>query len=101
MIKNILVPLDGSKLAECVLTYAKEFAIKLDAKVALISVTNQVQGYWPFEDQSRSIEIRLTPVKVCTQEEHATNYLNAVAKDLEENGIKVTKEVIVGRQHKR
>ena len=97
MIKKILVPLDGSKLAESVLPYVEELAAKLDAEVDLISVTNRVQGYWPFEDAGSPNQIRLTPQGTCTMEEHAANYLNTTAKNLEEKGIKVTKEVICGK----
>ena len=97
MIKKILVPLDGSKLAECVLPYVEEFATKLDAEVALVSVTNRIQGYWPFEDLSRPNQIRLVPQATCTREEYAAKYLNTITKDLEEKGIKVTKEVICGK----
>ena len=97
MIKKILIPLDGSKLAECVLTYAEDLAKKLDAEVALISVTNSVQGYWPIEDAGYPDKIRMIPQGVCSQEEHATNYLNAAGKGLEENGVKVIKEVICGK----
>lgn len=97
MIKKILVPMDGSKLAECVLPYVKEFATKLGAEVFLISVTNRVQGYWPFEDPSQRNEVRMAPVSTCSNEEHAMDYLNAAAKGLEESGVKVTKEVLCGK----
>ena len=97
MIKKILVPLDGSKLAECVLPYVEEFATKLDAEVVLVSVTNRVQGYWPFEDPSQPNEFRLVPEGTCSREELAAKYLNTAAKGLEEKGIKVTKEVICGK----
>lgn len=35
---NILVPLDGSMLAETVLPYAQEFALKCDARISLLRV---------------------------------------------------------------
>ena len=97
MIKKILVPLDGSKLAESVLPYAEELATKLDAGLVFISVTNRTQGYWPFEDPSGPHEVDLVPQGTCTVEERAANYLNSAAKGLEEKGIKVTKEVICGK----
>ena len=97
MIKKILVPLDGSKLAESVLTFAEDLAKKLEAEIALITVTNRVQGYWPFEDSSSPGGIRMLPQAACSQEEHATNYLNDAAKGLEKSGIKVTKEVACGK----
>jgi nucleotide-binding universal stress UspA family protein len=45
MFKKILVPLDGSKLAECALGYAEELALinKAD-KLTLISVTEKLKG---------------------------------------------------------
>lgn len=40
MYKRMLVPLDGSKLAEITLTYAKEIAGRLDVEVILLHVAN-------------------------------------------------------------
>lgn len=40
MYKRMLVPLDGSKLAEITLTYAKEVAGRLDVEVILLHVAN-------------------------------------------------------------
>jgi nucleotide-binding universal stress UspA family protein len=97
MIKRILVPLDGSKLAEVVLPYVEEFALKLGAEVFMISVTNSIQGYWPFEDAGQPDTVRLVPQGVCTREDHAAMYLSSAAKALEEKGIKVTKDVICGK----
>lgn len=50
MFNKILVPLDGSKLAECALEYAIELAQKTGAEsVTLVSVTEIVKGtsYYP------------------------------------------------------
>jgi nucleotide-binding universal stress UspA family protein len=45
MFKKILVPLDGSKLAECALDYAEELALMSKAeKLTLISVTEKIKG---------------------------------------------------------
>jgi nucleotide-binding universal stress UspA family protein len=53
MFKNILVPLDGSKLAECALPYAEELALNCQAeKLTLVSVTERVAG------KSDSAELR-------------------------------------------
>jgi nucleotide-binding universal stress UspA family protein len=97
MIKKFLVPLDGSKLAECVLPFVLDTAPVLNAEVNLVTVTNRSQGYWPFDDASQSKEIRLVPQAVCSMEEQAAQYLDTAAKTLEEKGIKVTKEVICGK----
>jgi nucleotide-binding universal stress UspA family protein len=97
MIKKILVPLDGSKLAECALPYAEELAGKLGSGVALVSITKRGQGFWPDEDPSERSEERLIPVAVCNMEEQAAKYLDNTAKGLEKKGIKVLKEVICGK----
>ncbi len=44
MYKRILVPLDGSELAEVVLTYAKELAGRLDLEVILLHVSSPEEG---------------------------------------------------------
>jgi nucleotide-binding universal stress UspA family protein len=97
MIKKILVPLDGSKLAECAIPYAEELAGKLGSHVALVSVTKSGKGFWPDEDPSERSGERLIPVAVCTFEEQAAKYLDNTAKWLEKKGIKVLKEVICGK----
>ena len=38
MFKHILVPLDGSKLAEAAIPFAVEFCRKLDAQITLLHV---------------------------------------------------------------
>jgi nucleotide-binding universal stress UspA family protein len=45
MYKKILVPLDGSKLAECALPYAEELAKGCNTdEIILISMTEQIRG---------------------------------------------------------
>ena len=47
MFNKILVPLDGSKLAECSLTYAETLARNCGAaEVVLVSVTEGVKGIY-------------------------------------------------------
>lgn len=97
MIKKILVPLDGSKLAECVLPYVEELVEKGVAKeVALISITERVQGFRVIEDRGEPLEERLSPEAVGKMEKQATKYLDRVAKGLEAKGVKVIKEVLLG-----
>lgn len=97
MIKKILIPLDGSKMAENVLPYVEELAQKLNAEAVFISITNRLQGYWPFEDASQPDKVTLVPQGTCTMEEMAANYLSEAVKGLERKGIKITKEVICGK----
>src|SRR4030042_5945462 len=97
MLKKILVPLDGSKLAECVLPYVKELTAKcITEEVVLISVTERIQGFRPIRDLSISIEERLAPEAVGKMEKQAMKYLDRIAKGLEGKGVKVTKEVPMG-----
>jgi nucleotide-binding universal stress UspA family protein len=97
MIKKILVPLDGSKLAECVLPYVEEMGQKLGAQVVLVSITDRLKGFWPREDPSRPGEIKMIPETVCSVDEQAGKYLDGVAANLTGKVVNVTKEIICGK----
>jgi nucleotide-binding universal stress UspA family protein len=97
MIKKILVPLDGSKLAESALDYVEDLCARLAVeKVTLISVTERVQGYRLIEDPTAPGEGRLAPEGTGKMERQAENYLNRVGKRLQAKGIKVDSEVLLG-----
>jgi nucleotide-binding universal stress UspA family protein len=97
MYKKILVPLDGSKLAECALPHAEELAKCCDTeKVILVSVTERVQGYRAFEDPSQPLGQQLAPEAFGKQEEQAQKYLDRIAKAMEAKGIKVDTDVLLG-----
>ena len=97
MYKKILVPLDGSKLAECVLPHAEELAKGCDtAKVILVSVTERVQGYRAFEDPSQPLGQQLAPEAFGKKEKQAQRYLGRIAKAMKAKGINVDIEVLLG-----
>jgi len=97
MYKKILVPLDGSKLAECVLPYVEELAKGCNTeKVILASVTERVLGYRAFEDPSQPLGQRLAPEAAGKKEQPAQRYLGRIAKTMEAKGIKVDTEVLIG-----
>ena len=97
MYRRILVPLDGSKLAECALSHAEELAKGCDTeKVILVSVTERVQGYRAFEDPSRPMSQQLVPEGFGKKEKQAQRYLGKIAKAMEAKGIKVDTEVLLG-----
>jgi len=97
MYKKILVPLDGSKLAECALPYAEALAKGCDTEeVILVSVTERFQGYRAFEDPSHPLGQRLAPEAVGKKETQAQKYLDRIAKAMEAKGIKVGTEVLLG-----
>jgi nucleotide-binding universal stress UspA family protein len=98
MYKKILVPLDGSKLAEGVLPHVEELATGCDAEqVILVSVTERITGYRVIEDYTEPLEERLVPEAVGKQEKQAQKYLDKIAKALKANGIKVLTEVLLGK----
>jgi nucleotide-binding universal stress UspA family protein len=97
MYKKILVPLDGSKLAECALPHVEELAKCCDTeKVILVSVTERIQGYRAFEDPSQPLGQQLVPEAVGKKEKQAKRYLGRIAKAMEAKGIKVDTEVPLG-----
>ena len=97
MYKKILVPLDGSKLAECALPYAEELAKCYSTeKVILVSVTERIQGYSALADSSQPTGRRIVPEAVGKKEKQAQRYLSRIAKAMEAKGIKVDTEVLLG-----
>jgi nucleotide-binding universal stress UspA family protein len=98
MFRSILVPLDGSKLAECALPYAEELAKCCNTEqVVLISVTERVEGYRIFDAPNEPLGQRLVPEATGKQEKQAQKYLDGVAKVLKAQGVKVQTEVLLGK----
>ena len=87
MIQKIVVPLDGSKLAECALPYAEEIASKMDVEVVLVSVTERVQGYEPVRAPGKMFEVDYVPVGIGKMEKQATRYMDRIVKKFEGKGI--------------
>jgi nucleotide-binding universal stress UspA family protein len=97
MYKKVLVPLDGSKLAECVLPHVEDLGVGgMVGEVVLVSVTERVTGYRAFDDASKPLGQMIVPEAVGKLERPAQRYLNRIAKKLEPKGIKVTTEVLLG-----
>ena len=107
MYEKILVPLDGSKLAECALPYAKEMAKGCQTEeIILVSITERVSGqtrapevqelYHASERrglQGAGSEVSVTFGK---KERQAKKYLSRIAEGLESRGIKARKKVLLG-----
>jgi nucleotide-binding universal stress UspA family protein len=107
MFNKILVPLDGSKLAECALPYAETLAQSCGTEeVILVSVTERVAGH-TYAPEYREVyqasqredvygagpEIGLIFGKM---EKQANRYLERIAKQLSEKGIRVVTQVALG-----
>ena len=109
MYKRILVPLDGSKLAECALPHAEELAKGCGAEeILLLSVTEQVRGraqaltgddpYPGYDPGIHSAVPKMTASfgnkDIGKKDIQAQKYLDRVAKRLKDKGIKVRTEVL-------
>ena len=86
MDKKILVPLDGSELAEAALPYAEELALKLSMDIELLRVVTMVIYTEP-------IGVDYTPELEAVAESSARLYLDKVSDRLKENGINVKSEL--------
>jgi nucleotide-binding universal stress UspA family protein len=105
MYKKILIPLDGSELAECAIPYAEELANGCGTQeIILVSSTEKIKG------KTKAPEIREmynhgdrfgfigagseVIITFGKQEREAKSYLTKVAKRLEKKGFKVKTEVL-------
>lgn len=86
MYERVLVPLDGSRLAEGILPFILQIARPLDLKVVLIYVVR------PIAPQAIEGTRRFTVDDVAARLKEAREYLAPVAK-LREGGVRVTTDV--------
>lgn len=92
MYKKILVPLDGSKLAECVLPHVRTLAQGSEVKeIVLVRVVEPFYPRGDFVLEESQIKKLEAEHKVA-----AAEYLQKLAQDLKLNGIKVSYEVLFG-----
>jgi len=103
MYKKILVPLDGSKLAESSLSHMEELARGCGTEeVILISVTEHIKGYKPEFATGQPIGLGYSqpvikiPVRVGKMQKQAEKYLDRIARKLKIKGVKVRTEVLIG-----
>jgi nucleotide-binding universal stress UspA family protein len=95
MYQHVMVPLDGSELAECVLPHVEEVAGGCSIKkVTLVRVVEPLHLYG-------GMESRIGPEERRKLEADAVNiarsYLDQVAKRLKEKGLAVESEVLYGK----
>jgi len=93
MYKKIMVPLDGSQVAECVMPHIETIAKKSAAKVELVSVIE------PLEIPTRGhIAISDDEIKQidAAGKREATKYLDQVSTRLTKAGIKVETVILSG-----
>jgi nucleotide-binding universal stress UspA family protein len=91
MYKKILVPLDGSELAEKALGHAEELAKAYDAEIILF----QVAPFMPVYEVPELVTPFIVDEK---QKEAAERYLTNLTDELKKRGFKVTGKVKTGLQ---
>ena len=88
MFNNILVPLDRSALAECVLPHAVGMALAFQSQVTLLSVLERgtrldcTDGVDPFEWRIRKAE--------------AESYLRSLADHWQKSGLSLSRQMLEG-----
>jgi nucleotide-binding universal stress UspA family protein len=85
MIKRILVPLDGSDVAEGALPYAQEIAARTGAQILLLAAVHQIDP-WP------TYPVQVDPKKIPLVEA----YLEEKSKELKAKGLAVKTEAVEG-----
>lgn len=89
MFTNILVPLDGSELAECVLPHVKAIAPAAKARVTLIHVLEH--------PENRNGSPPIDPLGWYMQKQDAQRYLEQKTEQLQQEGLDATHLIIEGR----
>ena len=97
MFKRIMVPLDGSELAECVISYVEDFIdqgqvefivfVRVVKPVITLASFDEGMAYIP-EDWSR-LELE--------KKSYAESYLKKIVSRLKQDRVKFKTEVLVGR----
>ena len=94
MYEKVLVPLDGSRLAESVLPHVEKLAQGgMLGKTILISVTERIPGYRVVGTEPQE---QIIPVAVGKMEQEAQKYLDRIAGGLKEKNMDVETEVLFG-----
>ncbi len=96
MIRRVLVPLDGSEVAEAVLPYVEELAKRLRAKVYLVRIAeSSIQEVAAFGMGAPYVVEAIEQAEQVDREE-ARNYLSRVADRLRREDIQASWAVVEG-----
>ncbi len=90
LVTRLVVPLDGSPLAETVLPYVKEMASRLGYTVVLLRVVRPLHYFWVGEHPPEINE------ENALMENEAREYMEATAEILSRDGVDVEWRVLVG-----
>jgi len=99
MFETILVCLDGSKLAEQIMPYATEEAIRFQGKLVLLQVVQEPVTFSPGFPGEAPVPIQTDTMVEGTKEalNRAGNYLEKLAAPLRKRGIQIETVAIPGR----
>lgn len=106
MYNKIVVPLDGSKLAECALPHLEELAKGCrTGRVFLVSVTQRIVGRSKAPEVEELYKSSGTSREFAGQdsyvlgkkEKQAQRYLDRIARELTDKGIRVETQVLMGK----
>ena len=94
MLKNVLVPLDGSKGSEAVIPYIRELASKLKMEVVLLHVVAPV--YFDYRIPGDIINQPYDADQMLEMVKKVEGYLATVGAELKDKGIRIKSRVEVG-----
>jgi nucleotide-binding universal stress UspA family protein len=93
MFDHVLVPLDGSRLAECVLPHAVTLAQAFEARLAFVQVVERVS----VDGLSQTID----PLRWQIRKTEAQTYLNEMSARIRETGLETEEHVLEGQAAER
>lgn len=91
MYRRVLVPLDGSELAEAILPFAEQVAGPLDAEVILVRVVEPVSAA-----EAVALAGVVAPDTFAVREIEAKRYLHEVERRLSKKGLRVRTRIALG-----
>ncbi len=89
MLEHILLPLDGSKMAECILPHAVTLAKTFESKVTLLRVV--------YSDTSENQHLNVNPIAWQMRKSEATSYLEKIQKQLEDVDVESEIQILEGK----
>jgi nucleotide-binding universal stress UspA family protein len=101
-LKNILVPLDGSRPGEAVIPYVENLVSKLKSKVTVLNVVETPFHIYPYADGldyyggGGIVRVPFTAEEMKPLEDVAVKYVTGVAERLKKEGVDAAWEVRIG-----
>lgn len=97
MYKHILIPLDGSKLAEAAIAHAERLAKGCGTQdITLLYVVERTKGYRKVVDLSKQPEEQVVTEPVSRKEREARSYISKMTERLSNRGLVVYDKVVIG-----